>query len=245
MLFASVALAADRKLLWHVVQTCVINHKIFGIAFPCLTIHQDPHEDNGFAVLKAPFETTHIIVTPIVPISGIESPKLLEESAPNYVQDAWEARHFVAESLGRPIAWDNFGLAVNSISGRSQDQLHIHVDCVLPEVRAYLRQSFNQMHSDKWVHLKEPMHGNRYWVLFLDKPDLSNINIFKLAVSGLHIMLMQQGDLSLALIGARISDSQTGFYLLADLTSGNKPMGAHAEFLLDHSCTGHEPARSR
>ena len=31
----------------------------------------------------------------------------VKAESPNYLQDAWEARHYVAEGLGRPVGWDD------------------------------------------------------------------------------------------------------------------------------------------
>ena len=223
-------------LLWHVVQTCVVNHRLLGAEFPCLEVKIANDSDAGFAVLKVPFKSTHIVVAPTIPVQGIESPELQAVDAPNYVKDAWEARHYVAERAGRPLAWDDVGLAINSGLGRSQDQLHIHVDCVQPYVRTILREFAKLSNSDNWVRLKTPMRGTRYWALSLDSPDLSKVNIFKLAMAGLHIQPDNQANLSLALLGTSKSDSQRGFYLLADLSTLKPLHGAHAEYLLDHSC---------
>jgi CDP-diacylglycerol pyrophosphatase len=237
IVFASACAAADRMLLWHVVQACVANHRLLGAAFPCLEVNSAPGSDAGFAVLKAPFEATHIVVTPTTRISGIESPELQAPDALNYVKDAWDARHYVAERVGRPLAWDDLGVAVNSLSGRSQDQLHIHVDCIQPDVRERLRESARHVNAGNWVRLTAPIQGERYWAIFLDSLDLANMNVFKLANSGLHLKPGEQANLSVALIGALKSDGQRGFFLLADLSSPRQSHSGHAEYLLDHSCT--------
>ena len=54
---------------------------------------------------------------------GIECPQLLSASAPNYWSAAWaEAQPPNATQVRSPV-----GLGVNSIKGRSQSQLHIHM----------------------------------------------------------------------------------------------------------------------
>jgi CDP-diacylglycerol pyrophosphatase len=239
IIFASACAAADRMLLWHVLQACVANNRLLGAAFPCLEVNVARDSDAGFAVLRAPFEATHIVVTPTTRITGIESPELQAANAPNYIKEAWDARHYVADRVGRPSAWDDLGLAVNSASGRSQDQLHIHIDCVQPYVRDLLRESAKRETFDNWVHLKVPIQGVRYWVLFLDSPDLGNVNVFKLANSGLHIKPGEEANLSVALIGGLKSGGQKGFYLFADLSSPRTSHGGHAEYLLDHACADH------
>jgi CDP-diacylglycerol pyrophosphatase len=65
-------------------------------------------------VLRAPSSATHVIVVPTALISGIESPALLRENAPNYWEAAWDARRFVEEGARRPLPRDKIGMAINS-----------------------------------------------------------------------------------------------------------------------------------
>lgn len=229
---ATAAVASDRMMLWKVVQTCIADHRLFGASFPCLEVNMPA----GYAVLQAPLEATHIIVTPIVPVDGIESPALGVPGGPNYMDDAWASRHYVEDRAHRRLAWDEIGLAVNSRRGRSQDQLHIHIDCVKSSVRVFLRESAGLMSADKWVHLKQPIEGTRYWALLLNHDDLEGINVIQLARSGLQIRPDQWPNLTVALIGAVMPEGRHGFYLLADLDYAGLPRPAHAEYLLDHSC---------
>ena len=122
--------AANRTLLWSVVQVCVANHQLTGAAFPCLEVDTSKGEARGFVTIRAPLEKTHIIVSPTAKIEGIESPVLQSPAAPNFFDDAWRARHYVIESAAGSVEDQKIGLAVNSLPGRTQDQLHIHVDCV-------------------------------------------------------------------------------------------------------------------
>ncbi len=238
IVLATMGVASDRMMLWRVVQTCLAGHSLLGTAFPCLEVNTTAGAADGFAVLRAPREATHIIVTPTAPVIGIESPELLAQGAPNYMKDAWNSRHYVEDRLGRHLAWDDIGLAINSLRGRSQDQLHIHVDCVRSHALDLLHESMAEIGAGKWIHLKVPMAGTRYWALFLDTDDLSRINVFQLAKSGLQIKPDEQSSLSVAVLGAIKPDGRHGFYLLADMGPTDHSRYAHAEFLLDHSCAG-------
>ena len=51
-----------------------------------------------------------------------------------------------------------WGLAINSAYGRSQDQLHIHIDCLRPDVRTALRAT---RLGDDWSDLPAPLAGWR------------------------------------------------------------------------------------
>jgi CDP-diacylglycerol pyrophosphatase len=123
------ASAANRDELWVVVHDiCVPAYQSIGVAFPCAEVSIADGLERGFAVLRAPSSATHVIVVPTMRISGIESPALLSENAPNYWEAAWDARHFVEEGARRQLPRDKIGMAVNSAASRSQDQLHIHVE---------------------------------------------------------------------------------------------------------------------
>src|SRR5208282_6128619 len=127
--------AANRSELWVVVHDiCLPAYQGIGVAFPCAEINIAEGLDRGFAVLQTPSSATHVIVVPTIRISGIESPALLSENAPNYWEAAWEARRFVNDGAGRQLPRDKIGMAINSAARRSQDQLHIHVACIAPRV---------------------------------------------------------------------------------------------------------------
>jgi CDP-diacylglycerol pyrophosphatase len=83
------ASAANRGGLWAVVHDiCVPAYQSIGVGFPCAEVSIADGLERGFAVLRAPSSATHVIVVPTALISGIESPALLRENAPNY----WEGR---------------------------------------------------------------------------------------------------------------------------------------------------------
>jgi CDP-diacylglycerol pyrophosphatase len=54
-------------------------------------------------VLQAPSSATHVIVVPTALISGIESPALLRENAPNYWEAAWDARNRLLGLAGESL----------------------------------------------------------------------------------------------------------------------------------------------
>jgi CDP-diacylglycerol pyrophosphatase len=89
----------------------------------------------GFAILKDISGATQYLLIPTSEIGGIEDPSLLASLARNYFADAWQARGFVEKVLGHAMPRDTLSLAINSASGRTQDQLHIHIDCIRADVR--------------------------------------------------------------------------------------------------------------
>src|SRR5271165_2545290 len=63
---------------------------------------------------------------------GGRGPVAASPDAPNYFDAAWRARPYLKRPDGRSPQPDEFALAVNSALTRSQDQLHIHLGCLLP-----------------------------------------------------------------------------------------------------------------
>ena len=66
-------------------------------------------------------------------------------------------------------------LAVNSQHDRSQDQLHIHVDCIKPQVRDLLRKHVDEI-GYSWSLPPFAVDGKKYNARRLDDPNLSHTN---------------------------------------------------------------------
>jgi hypothetical protein len=98
--------AASRGELWFVVHDmCLPAYRSIGVAFPCAEVNIANGLDRGFAVLQAPSSAAHVIVVPTTRISGIESPALQSENAPNYWEAAWDDRRFVEQWARRDAAY--------------------------------------------------------------------------------------------------------------------------------------------
>ena len=228
------ASVANRGALWVVVHDiCVPAYKIIGVGFPCVEVNIADGPDRGFAVLPAPSSATRVVVVPTTPISGIESPELLRANAPNYWEAAWEARRFVEEKARRQLPRDKIGMAINSAVSRSQDQLHIHVACVAPEVAGFLRRHQAEIHGS-WSPLSSALFGHRLAAMKVETDSLGNVDPFKLLARGLPSRKSSMRSRTLAVIGVTFGDGKVGFYLLANAL-GDPPLSAEA--LLDDKCT--------
>ena len=225
--------AAERDLLWGVVKICVANHELTGGAFPCLEVNAEQGAARGFAVVRAPLKQTHVVVTPTARVTGIEDPALQSPEAPNYFADAWAARKYVLDSVERPVAERDIGLAVNSRPGRSQDQLHIHVDCLRHRYAQLVRQHDGGLSAEKWTRLTFALRGRYYWATLVNSPDLSQTNIFRTAATLLRVSPGHMEDVTIVVI-PRL---EKGFYLLADQYMPGAMGKGHGEFLLDHACS--------
>ena len=232
--------AAQRELppntLWEVVQNlCVPGQSDFHDPQPCLEVNLDGGIEKGFAILRDPRGGTQFLLIPTVRISGIESPTLRDAHAVNYFADAWEARAHVSEALHQPLPRDGIGLAINSAVGRSQDQMHIHISCVLPGVLDALHKSERKV-GEEWALLDAPLAGRRYIAMWAPGEDLSAVNVFRLLAEKVPEAARDMGNRTLVVVGFTRRDGTRGFVLLSD--QANKIIGDQAlgEELLDRDC---------
>jgi CDP-diacylglycerol pyrophosphatase len=210
-LLLALLLAANPSALWDIVHgECVPNFAAGKGPAPCLSV--GPHE----AVLKDIRGETHYLLIPTARTAGIEAPELIEPGAPNYFADAWKARDAVSARLGRPLARDQIGVGINSVRYRSQDQLHLHIECLAPGVQEALRG----VESATFVPVS--IFGARYRALLIRSADLDGVNPFRILYDALPPGEGMAGH-SLILVGAA-----AGFYLV-DGTAGG-------EALLDRKC---------
>jgi CDP-diacylglycerol pyrophosphatase len=224
--------AAHPNALWHIVhELCVPDMQARGHPAPCAVVNLA----GGYAVLKDIQGPTQYLVIPTARVTGIESPALLAQTSPNYWQAAWSSRQLFEQSAGRAVPRQDIGLAINSALGRTQNQLHIHIDCVQPSVRDALSQHLGKI-SVRWSTLAVGPRQHRYRVRWLADAELATQDPFKLLARDDRLARADMGRETMALIGAVRPDGATGFVLLsdrADIPSGD--VGA-AEELLDHKC---------
>lgn len=210
--------AGPRDALWYVIRDiCLPMQQTLGTALPCL--EADPKR--GFVVIRAPAETTHIIVAPTERIEGVESPALLRQQAPNFWSLAWNKKDRVISSAPRPLASDDIGMAVNSKRGRTQDQLHIHVDCVDARLKRALAAG---RISSRWSAVDLRPWAGRYRVRSLAEKEIDR-NIFQLVAEEINGARAKMALQTIALV-----HSGSDFALLVNSNGG------HAEELLDHEC---------
>lgn len=166
-----------RSALWAVVRSCVLAKASLGTPFPCLEVSPPRPGEPGFAVIRAPSHTTHIIVTPTDRISGIESPLLLQPEAGAYWRAALAARRLVVEASSGRASLDAVGLALNSERTRSQDQLHIHAECVRPEILQAIRAQSGEI-GPAWRLLAHAVDRERLFARTVTAATLASDNLF-------------------------------------------------------------------
>lgn len=228
--------SVDPDALWKIVNgQCVVEEVKANDPAPCAAVDLTGGPDRGFAVLKDLVGQTQYLVMPTRRLTGIESPELLAAEAPNYWQDAWDARSYVIAAADAPLTRDDIGLAVNSRFARSQEQLHIHIDCMKPEVKHALHQHEAEIGA-AWSPLAAGLAGNQYIVRRLAGAELGDADPFRLLAEGIAGAVDHMGEETLVVAGTVFADGSPGFYLLsdrADLAAGHRAGG---ESLLDHAC---------
>jgi CDP-diacylglycerol pyrophosphatase len=227
------------NVLWHFVHDKCAPTAARGIypPAPCIEVVDAHNPGRGYVVFKDRNGRYQYLVLPLTRITGIESPALLAPDAPNYLAAAWTARMYVEAALHKRMPRQDMSVSVNSMYGRSQNQLHIHVDCIRADVRDTLHRLLPDI-TRQWQTLpvRLPAHGYRrtYMARWVDGAALS-LNPFhalaKALPAGDHMGLH-----SLVVVGARNAQGQPGFILLstrADLKAGNN---GNSDNLQDTTC---------
>lgn len=214
--------------LWKIVsQQCVPNMEANQDPKPCIQV--DTHA--GFVVYKDMHGPLQYLLMPTAKISGIESPQILATSSPNYFLEAWQARHFMADKYGAPIDDANISLAINSKYGRSQNQLHIHISCLKPQVKAALA-AHEADFRPQWQPLPDGLLGHDYLVRRTTATELQHLGAFRLLADEVTGARGQMGSYGLAMTALPNGE----FLLLASKASLTKVHRASVEELQDHEC---------
>jgi CDP-diacylglycerol pyrophosphatase len=234
LLFSAAPAHADRSTLWRIVHgVCVADQQTKGSPGPCAIVDLAEGEARGVALLKDIFGATQYLAIPTGRVTGIEDQKLLAPDAPDYFAFAWKERSALEAILGHSLPRSAVAIAVNSKLARSQDQLHLHIDCVSLETAATLRSYLGAL-DQQWRPMTEPLDGRRYWARRLDSADLSDAAPFRLLADGFPNARAHMGDMTLAVVGATFSDGKPGFVLIAEEASLEG--GGHSEDIQDHAC---------
>jgi CDP-diacylglycerol pyrophosphatase len=173
-----------RKILWEFVQTCAPASARLGVAFPCEEVILTKQGDYGSVLIKSPLHRTEFLLAPITAVAGLESPSARSTDSAQLWNGAWEARQKIEARLGHGLPRSAVGLAVNSRIERSQDQLHIPVDCLLESVERTLALDGPKKDAP-WRPFPLILKGHPYWIMAVDEPDLRTTNVVGLVVAGL------------------------------------------------------------
>jgi CDP-diacylglycerol pyrophosphatase len=224
--------AADPSALWNIDNgKCVPHMREAHDPSPCAIVDLDA----GYVVLKDRVGATQFLLMPTARIGGIESPEVLAPDSANYWDRAWRARLLTENRAGKTLPREALSLAINAPYGRTQDQLHIHIDCVRRDVRDALAA-----HGDAiglaWEAFPEPLVDQPWRALRVDGENLGTINPFRLLAEGDKAAAADMAKHTLVVVGMTWSNGVAGFAVLDgtfDPVAGNRGAG---EMLQDHDC---------
>ncbi len=224
----------SRDALWQIVSTmCVPDQTLHHDPAPCVRVDLQGGTERGFAILKDQRGATQYLLVPTIRISGIESPLLLAPDAENYFGLAWEARSYVNNALHKTLPPDDLSLAVNSAKSRSQDSLHIHIDCVRADVAEAVHKYQDQIGS-QWAPFPPSFFGHHYLAMWVLGEKLA-ANPFQLLADKLPGARQDMGDHTLVVVGLTRADGTKGLVLLEDQVNKTADL-AGGEELQDHTC---------
>lgn len=229
---AGAAQAADPDALWKIVsQKCDPNWREYGDPKPCAKVDSD----RGYVVLKDLVGDTQYLLLPTAKITGIEDSQLLAPDAKNYIADFWRERHFTATAAKRDLPDEDLSLAVNSKYGRTQNQLHVHIDCVAPVVRDAIKRHIAEL-GERWSPFPEKLGGHGYRAMRLGEDGLDRVNAFQRVADGIPGARAAMDKETLAVIGAVLPGGAPGFVLLEDQANAAAADRGSSEEVQDHSC---------
>jgi CDP-diacylglycerol pyrophosphatase len=228
--------AGNPDALWQIVNNrCVPDQRQHGDPKPCTAVDLQGGVANGTAVLKDMVGDTQYLLIPTARITGIEDPAILLPGATNYFAAAWLARRYIEQAVHSALPRDDLSLAINATTGRTQNQLHIHIDCTRADVRDIVRQRLASI-GDNWAPLGVPLVGHDFLARRVMGEDLATANPFLLLADEVPAARQHMGYQTLVVQGATFADAKPGFVLLndhANLTAGDPASG---EALQDHAC---------
>jgi CDP-diacylglycerol pyrophosphatase len=180
---------------------CVPNEVQHSDPKPCASVDLK----DGYVILKDRRGLTQYLLIPPIRVTGIESAYLLTPGAPNYFADAWRKRGYVERAAPRALPQSAISLAINSAKARSQNQLHIHIDCIRTDVREVLRRELAVI-SSNWAPLSEPLvAGHHYRAMRVLADTLDGTNPVTLLADGIPRARMTLGQQSLVVVGAEFA----------------------------------------
>jgi CDP-diacylglycerol pyrophosphatase len=217
----------DSNGLWKVVgEQCVPNARDKGNPGPCTSVDFQKR----YAVLKDISGRAQYLLIPTDRVSGIESAQILYAGSPEYWVGAWAAGRYVDEKLKMTLAPTQLGLEINSSQRRSQNQLHIHVDCMRTDIADALAP-YRQDAPGTWRWTT--LDGKRYRVTRVTSLNDGG-NPFRVVEHSLEAP-QSMATQTILVTGAGPDTARDGWLVV---NSGQDVDGGTgtAEGLLDHSC---------
>jgi len=209
-------------------EQCVANWLAARNPFPCahVSLSDSGNTEDGFAVLHDIKGGAHYLLIPTKTISGMESTELLNPDTRNYFNDAWQASHFLELMFGHPLPRTAIGLAINARHSRTQNQFHVHIECINASIAETLQLVADRL-DDNWSPIN--INDSTYFAMRVMGENLNQANPFQLLATKVPDAKNDMGSYTLVVVGVEYREGP-GFVLL---TGKHVPTG---ELLLDPNC---------
>ena len=217
-----------RDALRQIVQNqCVVDWIQQQDPAPCerVFLANDKFEGSGYAILPDKKGAAHYLLIPTQTMRGEDSDELLDPDMPNYFAEAWKARDVITKFVGHPVARTAIGLAVNNAHSRTQNQFHIHIDCLRKDVADSLHAAADRL-TQAWAPID--LLGSTYQAMRIDALNLDGTSPFDLLAQMSPDVRHHMGEYTVVIAGMQYK-SGAGFVMLTGT-------GATGELLLDSSC---------
>jgi CDP-diacylglycerol pyrophosphatase len=180
-----------------------------------------------FIILKdnSPAKPRAYLIIPTAKVTGIEDPRIFAAPVALFWAYGWQE---AGVYLKKPAA--QTGLAINSEFGRTQNQLHIHISCVRPDVARVLAENAARIGSDPARPFALALGPHHHTYRAVETGSLTTRSPFELAAA-MPGAADDMKDQSIAVIGS----AEPGLYYVLDTTHRADNPGT-AEELLDQSC---------
>ena len=219
---------AGRDAYQQIVQKqCVTNWMQHHDPSPCeKVVLVDPKADStGYALLADPKGGAHYLLIPTQTMTSTDNGELLDANLPNYFADAWNGRDLLSKIIGHAVPRTDVGLAVATPSNRTQNQFHIHIECLRQDVVDSLKAAADKV-TDVWSPIA--VAGFPFQAVRLSSQGLEASNPFELVANLSPDARRHVGSYTLVIAGVQFQ-SGPGFIVL----TGTGPSG---DLLLDSDC---------
>jgi CDP-diacylglycerol pyrophosphatase len=206
----------------------------------CLDKAREQHADcavvdreRGLVLYKDAVGPSHYLVIPDHKVTGVDDPALWDGKAQNQWAFGWEVRDIVSKAIGRRVPDTLVGLAVNSRASRSQDQLHIHLDCISEAARTFIADNAGKA-SEGWADFR--FQGKPVRAVLIPSPDNTmRFNAFDTVRKSLAEPA-RIADRGMFVTYVTRPDGASGFMVVDEPVDAASGSTGHASDFLDRAC---------
>jgi CDP-diacylglycerol pyrophosphatase len=233
-----VSAAGPPSLEAHPANSCVVApspNSLWSLAQCCSrTPDSNPgcreyNPEDKYIILKdnSPRKPAAYLIIPTFPVTGIDDRQIFLPPIIDFWQYGWRHGQYL---IGKPAA--QIALAINSARGRTQNQLHIHIACVLPTVAQALARDADKIGTNPATAVRTALGPGDHIYRVIKTTQLSGAASPFNLVATMPGARADMGNQSIAVVG---SPTPGNYYILG--TSGGDGNPGTAEELLDQSRT--------